>query len=255
MLTDDTISFIHETCSQLQVKSQLRNPHHLITEHREESAYRKKRDKALQQASFNTDYYNITKNKYRDNKAALPINVSDVNINRAYRIMDALINTIDDMEGYTKVSLESGKDKAYFAVMHTYFYFEMREEKRKKLRSSGEDEFPPVLVNSLHTENWHCRSVQYSLEYKDNDNGPLEDQLGKIILDMFKAANKMKVAQKLAHRELEREIEESRRKRRLELMRKGELEEVKFLQQAASDWDMAQRIRNFAYSLIVWKQK
>lgn len=72
---------------------------------------------------------------------------------------------------------------------------------------------------------------------------------------MFKAANKMKVAQKLAHRELEREIEESRRKRRLELMRKGELEEVKFLQQAASDWDMAQRIRNFAYSLIVWKQK
>lgn len=29
-------------------------------------------------------------------------------------------------------------------------------------------------------------------------------------------------------------------------MRKGELVEIKLLQQAASDWDMAQKIRNFA---------
>jgi hypothetical protein len=59
LLTDDTISFIHETCSQIQVKSQLRNPDKLITERKEEAVYWKKRERALQQASFNTDYYNI----------------------------------------------------------------------------------------------------------------------------------------------------------------------------------------------------
>lgn len=249
LLTDDTISFIHETCSKLQVKSQLRNPHHLITEHKEESAYREKRNRALQQASFNTDYYNITKNKYRDNKAAIPIDVSDVNINRAYRIMEALINTIDDMEGHTGLSLDSGKDKAYLVVMRTYFYFEMREEKNKKICSSSEEEAPPLLVLSLHAENWFYRSIQYSLEYKDSDNEPLEDQVGKIILEILQTANKTLIEEKLKEREREREIEESRRQRRLEQIRKGELKEIELLQQAASDWDMAQRIRNFAYDM------
>lgn len=246
LLTEGTISFIHETCSQIQVKSQLRNPDKLITEHKEEAVYRKKRDRALQQASFNTHYYNITKNKYRDNKAMLPIYVSEANMNRAYRILDALINAIDGMEGYTSVSQESGKDKAYFVLMRTYFNFEMSEEKCKKRRSSDEGEAPPPLVLSLQAENWCYSSIQYPLEYKDSESGPLEEQVGKIILEMFQTANKILIEEKLIDRQREREIEESRRQRRLELMRKGELEEVELLQLAASDWEKAQRIRNFA---------
>lgn len=246
MLTNETIAAILEICSQTQVKSQLRNPHSLIAEHKEESVYRKKRDKTLQQASFNTNYYNITKSKYRDNKAMLPINVSDVNLNRAYRILDTLIHAFDDMEGYTNVSLESGKDRAYFAVMRTDFYFEIKEENRKKRKSSNDEEMRPLLVLSMQSDDSYRGGIHYKLEYKDKDNEPLEEQVGEIIYEMFVAANKMLVASKLAHRELEREIEEDRRQQRLERMRKGELEELKLLEQAASDWDKAQRIRRFA---------
>lgn len=145
LLTDDTISFINETCSQIQVKSQLRNPHNLNIKHKEESAYRKKRDKELKQASFNTNYYNITKSKYRDNEAMLPIDVSDGNINRAYRILDALIYTIEDMEGYISVGIDSGKDKAMFVIMNVSFYFEMLEHNPKKKQSLNEDERLPLF--------------------------------------------------------------------------------------------------------------
>ena len=251
LLTDDTISFIRETCSQIKVKKQLRNPHKLIVEHKEESIYRKKRDKSLQQNSYNTNYYYNTKDTYRDNKATLPINVSDVNLNRVYRILDALINAIEGMEGYTKVSLESGKDKAYFAVMNSAIYFEIKEENKNNQHYSIKEETPPFLLLSLHAENWHYRFIQYSLEYKDEEYKPLEDQIGRIILDIFQTANKIQIADILAQRESNRVIEENQKQQHLEQMRKGKLEEMRFLEQAALDWDKAQRIRDFANNVEV----
>ncbi|MBU3130620.1 hypothetical protein [Clostridium tagluense] len=245
LLTDDTISFINATCSQVQVKNQLRNPHSLIIEHKEECVYRRKRDKELKNARFNTNYYNITKGKYRDNKAMLPIDVSDQNINRAYRILDTLIYAIEDMEGWTKARLDLDKDKAYFDVMRTDFYFEMTEEKRKEGKLAKNEDIIPKLVLSMNSENWYCRT-QYSLEYKDKEDEPLETQVGNIIHDMFKTANRMFVEEKLKEREHDRESKERERQRRLEQMRRGELEEINILELAASDWDKAQRIRDFA---------
>lgn len=245
-LTDDTISFIDETCSQIQVKSQLRNPHNLITKHKEESVYRKKRDKELTQASFNTNYYNITKSKYRGNEAMLPIDVSDKNLNRAYRILDALMYAIEDMEGYTTVGLVSEKDKAAFVIMRNFFHFEMKEEKSKKQQSTNEEEALPTLVLTLLAENWYYSGIQKSMVYKDRKNEPLESQVGNIILEMFQTANKMRIEEELKKREEDREEKERERQRRLEQMRRGELEEIKLLEQAASDWYKAQRIRDFA---------
>ena len=98
LLTEETKKLIKEICSQLQVKSQLRSPHHLITEHQAEIIYRKKRDKALKQASFSSIRYANVKSEYRDNKPVLPINVSEPNTNRTYRILDKIISTLEEME-------------------------------------------------------------------------------------------------------------------------------------------------------------
>lgn len=75
LLTDETVANIKETSAQLKVKDvkeQVRNPHNLINEHKEEIAYRKKRDKDLGRASSNTNFYNYTSSKYRSNNAILP---------------------------------------------------------------------------------------------------------------------------------------------------------------------------------------
>jgi hypothetical protein len=248
LLREETKTFIRETCSQIQVKDKLRNPHRLITEHKEEVIYRKKRDKALKQASFSPSYYASVKSKYRDNKPILPINVSEPNMNRAYRILDTIMSTLEDMEGYTQVSIDSGKDIAYFVVMRSAFYFELKEEIRKKRGSQNSSETQTYLVLSMSARSSFNNSVQYKMEYKDKDNDDesLEAEVGKIIYDMFVVANKLRAADELKEREEKRQWEERERQRRLEQMRKGELEEVRLLEQAASDWDKAEKIRRFA---------
>lgn len=246
LLKDETKKFIKEISSQIRVKGQLRSPHNLITEHKDEIIYRKKRDKALEQANFSSRYYAEVKSKYRDNNPILPINVSESNINRAYRILDAIMSTLEEMEGDTRVSIEAGKDSACFIIMHSAFYFEVKEELRRRRGTQNDSETRTYLVLSMSAKSWFTDRGQCKMDYKDNDDDPLENQAGKIIYDMFIVANKYLVVDELEEREEKREWEERERQRRLEQMRKGELEEIKLLEQAASDWDKAEKIRRFA---------
>jgi hypothetical protein len=243
---EETKIFIRETCSKILVKGQLRNPHNLITAHKEEVTYRRKRDKVLKQASFNSNYYASEKSKYRDNKAMLPIYVSEANINRAYRILNNLINTLEDMESYTRVDQASGTDTAYFIVMRSTFHFVIKEEVRKGRASKNNNEAYNSLVLEMTASSWFSNSGNLQIKYKDNDNEPLEAQVGKIVYDMFVVTSKLQAEDELQDRKQKRIREERERQRRLEQMRKGELDEVKLLEQAASDWEKSQKIRRFA---------
>jgi hypothetical protein len=250
LLTEETKKLIKEICSQLQVKSQLRSPHHLIMEHQEEIIRRKKRDKALKQASFSPSLYANVKSEYRDNKPVLPINVSESNINRTYRILDTIINTLEEMEGNTRVNelqyIEQRKDEAYFVVMYSSFYFEIKEDARKKLSSKNNGESQPCLVFLISPRGGYVNNEQAKLEYKDKDNEPLEAQVGKILFDMFIIANKRRGLEEIRRREEKRVWDEQKRKWRLEQMRNGQLEQVKLLEQSSSDWSKAEQIRRFA---------
>ena len=186
------------------------------------------------------------KGKYRDNKPIVPINVSELNINRAYRILDTIIRTIEEMESFTQVSIDSGKDTACFVVMHSTLYFEFKEETRKKRVSQKNSDIQTLLILSMLAKSWFYNdSAEYQMRYKDIDNEPLEDQVRKIIYNMFVVANKLRAADILKEREEARQWEEYERQQRLEQMRKGELEEIRLLEQAASDWDKAEKIRRF----------
>ena len=249
LLTEETKKHIKEICSQLQVKSQLRSPHQLITEHQAEIIYRKKRDKALKQASFSSNWYAKVKSEYRDNKPVMPINVSEPNINRTYRILDTIINTLEEMEGSTQVTVqysEQKKDEAYFVVMRSAFYFEIKEDARKKLSSKNNGESHPRLVLLISLRGEQTNNEQTKLEYKDKDNESLEAQVGKILLDMFVIANKLRGLDEIRRRKEQRVWDEQKRKWRLEQMRNGQLEQVKLLEQKSSDWSKAEQIRRFA---------
>jgi hypothetical protein len=244
LLTEETKIFIRDACSKIQVPSQLRNPHYLITEHKEESFYRKNPEKREKNHS-KTNYSVRINGRYTVINAMLPIFVSPSNINRAYRILNTIINALEDMESYANVGYEfdSNKDTGSFQVMHTTFRFELTEEMRKKRKN--DDEHPTHLVLSLVPETWFGRRTGNKIEYKDQSAVPLESQLGKIIYDMFVVANQFRCLNSLDEREYERQKEEKERQRRLEEIRNGELAEVKLLEQAASDWDKAEKIRRF----------
>lgn len=245
LLREETKTFIRELCSNIQVKSQLRDPHNLIEEHKEEVVYRRKRDKELKQASFNSKYYTSVKSKYRDNKPILPINVRGSNINRVYRILDSIIKTLKEMEGYTQVSIEAGEDTGYFAVMRADFHFKIREEVKKK-ETAKNDDTQFYLVLTMSASSWFEKASSQEMEFKDTNDELLEDQVGKIIYSMFVVANRLYALDLLEARKQNREWEEQERLKRLEQMRKGELKELKLLEEISYDWDKAQRIRRFA---------
>lgn len=222
LLSDDTVKFIRDKCSKIQVKNQLRNPHRLIIAHKEGIANRKKRGKELN--------YIVVNNKNTQNEAILPISVSASNINRVYRIMDSLINTLEDMEGRTQVRKESGNDIGGFIIMHTIFYFEVKEEMKKKKLKGESSETKSILVISFKAEGWLNNNVIECFQYKDTDNEALELQLGKMIYHMFVIANKFRAIDELEERKWRRKREERERQIRLEKIRKGELEEVNLLE-------------------------
>lgn len=245
LLKEETKIFIKEKCAQIQVKDQLRNPHRLITEHKEGIKYKKKSDKKLNQTKVNTNYYASAKGEYSENKPIFPIDVSNSNMSRVYKILDALIKTLEDMEGHTRVGQNSGKDTGYFVVMRAAFYFELKEKARKVSVPKNNDEAKTNLVLTLLPKSWFTSNASDILIYEDNDKELLEEQLGRVIYDMFVVANRLLVADQLEERAEKRKREEQERLRRLEKMRKGELEELKLLEQVSSDWDKAQKIRGF----------
>jgi hypothetical protein len=81
---------------------------------------------------------------------------------------------------------------------------------------------------------------------KDHDNEPLENQVGALIYEVFVLVNKHLAIDEIKDREQKREWAEQEQKWRLEKMRKGQLEEMKLLEQSVMDWEKAGKIRRFA---------
>ena len=102
-----------------------------------------------------------------------------------------------------------------------------------------------VIVFSVKSS--YGQKLNRDLVYKDIE--PLEDQLGKIILDLFITSNKLDVLEEIESRIMHRKWEEEERLRNLEKVRKIELDRVSKLESIVLEWDKAQKIREFADKL------
>lgn len=240
LLRAESKKIINDICSHAIVSKQLRNPHPLITEHKEEIKFRIRRKK-----ESNKTYNQILNSKIPvENIPILPIQVSNSSTNRAYRIIDTFVKSLNEIEGYTRVEIKDSKDTAFLSVMYTFFHFEMKEKANN-------------LVLSIVAEDWidYNGTRKETIEFKDMRNTPLEEQVGSIIYKMFVIANRFYAKSKLEERIEDREWKERERKRKLEQMRKGELEEVKQLSEVASDWNKAREIRSFVDAMEVKLQQ
>lgn len=159
--------------------------------------------------------------------------------------MDAIINNLNDMEAYTRLGQNAGTDTGAFHVMHARFGFEVDEQTSKRRRECNA-EACPRLVLRLSPKSWLRNNAYPQMVYQDQRSELLESQVGRIIYDMFVVANKLQVMDELMERKEQRREAVRERQRRLEAMRAGELQELKSLEQAASDWDKARKIRSFA---------
>lgn len=233
LLKDKTKEFIKDVCFKLKVKAQLRNPNKYILEHKEEILYRKKRDKELNAYGSNLLLFRNSRTvENRRNRSVLPIEVLDCNINRVYRIFNAIVDALEELEGRINVGGYENKDEGCFIIMQSYFYFKFTEKNSK-------------IVLKIDAKYGYGASLNESMEYKDNKEALLENQVGKIIYDMFVIANQFKAKGMLIDREMERRWEAEKKLQQLAKMREEELEKIKVLEQLALEYEKVQKIRIF----------
>lgn len=252
LLTNETKALIIKKCNNTKVKRQLRNPHNLIIEHQKEMELRRETEKDLKEKSMRFGFYAGRDLKYTNFKSALPIHVSEKNTNRAYRILDALFRTIEELDGHISVEPYIGQDVAHIRVVQHSFNFKLQEEvtkKKNKTKSQNSINKQAILEISFWRESSFGKDLAQNIKYKDLFEMPLESQLSKIIYSLFVIDNKLSVMEEIRSRELEKRWEEEKRQQHLENMRKEELEKVLNLERIVSDWDTAQKIRCFSDSL------
>jgi len=241
LFNDDTKKYIIEKCSNIKVKNQLRNTHKLIEEHKELRKVRKKneKDSFIKQLLGEQTYQNVSISSA--NTFILPIDVSRENLNRAYKILDALIKTIEDLEGHVLTVTKDGHDIGYFNLLRRVrFYFTITERKK-----TMKDSYKSKLIFTMKPESFIYYNKGETMVYEDEKDKPLDEQLSKIIYEMIVVAEQLYIQDIIKEREEERAEQEKRRLRNLEKMREGQLEEIKLLERASLDWEKANKIRSF----------
>lgn len=253
LLTDDTKVLIKKKCSNIVVKDQLRSPHQLILNHQEEIILRKKKEKELRENRFFINRYSSEEVLYKNFKSSLPIHVSDNNIKRVYRILNALFKTLEELDASILVQGYLGKDVADIRVGRHFYEFEVKEEykksKNKKKNEKENIEELGTIIFIFSVKSSYGQELNKSFEYTDLEINTLETQLSKIIFDLFDTSNKLDILEELADRELDRRWEEEKRQRHLEEMKNAELERISELENIIADWDKARKMRGFADSL------
>lgn len=271
-------------CRKIQVSKKVDLYHPLILEYQEEIEYRKVRDKEhkFRDHFRYTDISLNSKVKYRDNNPVLPIFVSDKQLQQAFRIIDTLIKTVENLDGKVTVDKSSNhpiktKDNVTITVFQSSFSFQITEimSKRRDVMANMPEEkkvrefrplYEKVFTGILEIElrqmppSWEKDKMERVSTLKDSTELPLENQMGEMIQFMFKAAQEAKIdriirereeEEKQKERERQREIEQEKQKKLQAIIDLGKRQKqlVANIEQQMDDWFKAQKLRQYAEAL------
>lgn len=213
---------ILEACSSIEIKEQLRSPHSLIVEHREEMARRKKRDRERKRNIFGSGLYNYNYNKEEPDKNVIGLRVSDESINRAYRLMDAFIRTLEAV-GCNVIVEKDG---------HTYVI--IRAEKIKIIMKESDG-------LTLFLDSYDAKQKNF----RDTKTKTLDSVLGNTIIELFDTSERIRIDREERERKERLRREEAERRYQRALRQEEEMEKVTSLENAAMDWHKATVIRQY----------
>jgi hypothetical protein len=277
LLTTESKTIFFNWCNKIQVAKRSVNLNPLIIDYQNELTYRKARDEEHQfQDILNPYMLRHTKIQNRRNTAILSISVSDKQANRAFRIMDSLINSVNECGG--TVTVEYGeKDNATFRLFDLSFSFQMTEIKVKRrsllsdsLPSDARLDFKPLyekipsgLIEIEFTEKISYRQldkIPKILNFVDSVDRPIEIQLGDVFTALLKASNEARVDTFISERKYEvklieqqrlREIEEDSKKKHLQTLEQNRLEKqlIDNIEYQMENWYKSQKLRKYTEEL------
>jgi len=215
-------------CSRLAVPGRVHAYHDLVSRHQSEMEYRKARDK---EHTFRDDgiriWRPVEKVKYRDNEAVIPINASSRQYNRACKIVDTILKSLEELKA--RFSFERGnKDNITITLLSTALSFELFEHKSKRRylidQSSSQDLRPlyeKVFDGRLQINWTACKTGYYSsnkspstcLSYIDSDDKPLESQIPAMVIEVCRLCFNNEILNGLEEKERAIQYEQEKKKR------------------------------------------
>jgi len=214
-----------DVCASIKVEEQLRRPHFLIAEHRNEMALRKKRERERKRYDFYESHlsYLSYRNKKEPDKHVLEIRVSNDSLDRAYRLIDAFIRALESLD--CSVIVDDHTGNTYALIRGEKLRIFMKEKNGLTL-----------FVDSPYARRRN---------FRDTKTKPLDSLLGIAIIELFETSERIRVAREEREREERRREEEAEQRRQRALRQQEELKRVAALENAAMDWHKACIIRRY----------
>jgi hypothetical protein len=180
-------------------------------------------------------------------EGCLDVTVSPTHMNRALKIMDALIKALNAKGYEVSTKYEYWKCKTSVVILGERIDFGIREQYRRQEASADkygwrQFSYHPSGQLSFAIKSWVARS---KAEWSDGKRNRLEDLLQDILIGLIQAADVVRQWH-LEREEENRQREEQRRRHaELERQRQKELERFQGLQREVRDYHEAGRIRAY----------
>lgn len=275
VITPESEKIFLKWCDEIRVNKRVSQYHPLIIDYQEEITYRMKRDEEHKFRDI-LERSMISKTEYRRNKAVLPIAVSNQQVNRVSRIMNILIQSIQELGG--SISVDSREDdNAAIRLFDQKFSLQVRElmVKRRSLLSESISErslttFGPMYekLPSGRLEFQFHEMLDYRMKnrvsetntFSDSVDVPIEEQIGEIFRTLLKISGEALIAKFIAGQEDEIKRQEQLRLREVETEKRKKLEKLEEQEHRKKhlmgnidtqmrNWYRSQELRKFAGEL------
>ncbi|ETT74130.1 hypothetical protein C173_10031 [Paenibacillus sp. FSL R7-277] len=277
LMTPESKVKFNKWCKALQVVKQTKYLHPLIAEYQNELAYRKARDEEHQfRKEIDPYLLRHSKVEYRRNKAVLSMDISDKLANRAFRIMNCLIDAVGELGG--NLNVHAGEeDNAHIRLFNHDFSVSLIETKVKRRSLLSElqsgsmtiglrpmyEKIPSGLLKMEIKEilgyvdrNKKAKSICYS----ETLDRPFEEQIGEFIADLLMNAIDISVYRHIVEREFEIKKKEQERLCTIEEAKKLELKRLEEynlrrqhltqnIENQMNNWFKAQKLRGYTEEL------
>lgn len=242
LLARESIETITDYTSHLVVPGQLRSPDEVasaIMQSLAEARAKRRADRQDWQLRLTRQYWG------RPVGGKLwPFDLSPRNEKRALRVVDVLDKTLFRIEGWISESLKHYDNSAAFEqhlrvqVLEDYFELSFSEDSSGRLALKAKEEHGGKPV---------CRLA-------DRTGDLIEDHVGEMVHALCVQGDKRRGLTLMQHREWERELAASKRRRRMEQRRNLETKSRQDIQACARGWDEARRLREFCDALSEHQQ-
>lgn len=235
---------LHEVCSNVAVKKRLVNLHPLVEEAGQYLKTRKENP--------NWPIHSTT-------NEMLDIAVSKDQIERALRIFDALIRTIEEL-GFAVRVYKNQYDRYGRSKQGTYVEIGEQELPIKLIEKTNRIEHVKTPPEKAGKKTQYTYEPPYDfvpsgiltlqLDYywasrknwNDGKNKKLEDKIGEIVLSLVKTSEEMAIRDEIRNEKEQRRRQEEQRKQEIQERREKEIKRFHKLEKAAQEWQRAQMI-------------